>query len=136
MVSSEYGNPILVSDFQGHQQGDRLHAVIASVHIVPHEEVVGLRAVPPNPEQLQKVLELAVYVPAHSHRAPDRLHVALLSQDLSSFVAQRLHLALAQRHALDQLLDLRVQLGDHLVQASFVHSHPFSRPFPAPPRCG
>ena len=49
---------------EGQEQQKGLHAVEAAVHEVPHEEVVGLRAVAPNLEQLHEVVELAVDVAA------------------------------------------------------------------------
>jgi hypothetical protein len=44
------------------QQQEGFYAVEASVHKVPHEQVVGLGAVAPNLKQLHQVIELTVDV--------------------------------------------------------------------------
>ena len=54
---------------EGDEESDGLDAVVASVHIVAHEQVVGVGRLAPDPEQLHQVVELAVHVPAHCHRA-------------------------------------------------------------------
>ena len=43
MVPSQDGDPAAEPHLQGHQQGHGLHAVVASVHVVPHEEIIGVR---------------------------------------------------------------------------------------------
>ena len=57
------------TNLEGDEEGDSLDAVVASVHIVAHEQVVGVGRLAPDPEQLHQVVELAVYVSAHCHRA-------------------------------------------------------------------
>ena len=57
------------TNLEGDEEGDSLDAVVASVHIVAHEQVVGVGRLAPDPEQLHQVVELAVHVPAHCHRA-------------------------------------------------------------------
>ncbi len=44
MVSPEYGDPLPESDLEGDEERDRLHDVVASVDVVTHEQVVGVRA--------------------------------------------------------------------------------------------
>lgn len=55
---------------QEHQEGEGLEGVVAAVHEVAHEDVVGaLGGLAPDPEQLQEVEELPVDVrPAPRHR--------------------------------------------------------------------
>ena len=57
------------TNLEGDEEGDSLDAVVASVHIVAHEQIVGVGRLPPDPEQLHQVVELAVHVSAHCHRA-------------------------------------------------------------------
>lgn len=49
---------------QGQQEEERLHAVEASIYKIAHEEVVCLRAVPANLEELHEVEELTMDVTA------------------------------------------------------------------------
>lgn len=44
--------------FEGHQASQRLQTVIASVHEVPHKDVVGVRHLATASEQLLEVVEL------------------------------------------------------------------------------
>lgn len=43
---------------QAQQEGEGLHAVVAPVHVVAQEQVVGVRHRPADPEQLQQVIQL------------------------------------------------------------------------------
>lgn len=42
VVASEDGHSVLESDFETHEQSDCLHRVVASVHIVSHEQIVSV----------------------------------------------------------------------------------------------
>lgn len=75
MIAPQNGDPIPVAHFQGDKQADGLDRVIASVNIVPHEEVVCVRAVPSYSEQLQEVLKLPMDVATDSHWALHMLHI-------------------------------------------------------------
>ena len=57
-----------VPDLDGQEKTDGLHTVVAAVHVVAHEEVVGVGTPPAHPEELQQVVELAVDISAHCHR--------------------------------------------------------------------
>ena len=61
-------NCIPVSDLDGQEKADSLHTVVAAVHVVPHEEIVGVGTPPAHPEELQQVIELTVDVSTHCHR--------------------------------------------------------------------
>ena len=82
MIASEDGDAVLEAHFEAYEQGHCLHRVVASVHVVPHEQVVGVGGAPSDLEQLHQVVELAVHVAADRHRALHRLHVHLVLQDL------------------------------------------------------
>ena len=49
---------------EGDEESDGLDAVVASVHVVSHEQVVGVGGLASDPEQLHQVMELSVNVSA------------------------------------------------------------------------
>ena len=51
--------------------------MVTPIDVVAHEEVVGVRALAPDLEELVEVVELAVDVPADGHRGRDEAHVRL-----------------------------------------------------------
>ena len=46
MVSSQDRDPGAEPDLEGDEEGDGLHAVVAPVHVVTHEQVVSVRRLP------------------------------------------------------------------------------------------
>ena len=64
MVYRRFGVKYLESD----QEGDSLHTVVSSVHIISHEEIIGVGTLPSDPEELHQVMKLAVNIPTHRHR--------------------------------------------------------------------
>lgn len=66
------------------EQCDSLDAVVSTVHVIPHEQVVGVGRAAPDAEQLHQVVELPVDIPAHGHGTFHLLHVRLLREDLLS----------------------------------------------------
>ena len=64
---------------QCHKKRHRLDRVVPTVHIVSHEEVVSIRAVSPNTEQLHQIMELTVDISTHRYWALDFLNIGLLS---------------------------------------------------------
>mmetsp|Transcript_17003 Transcript_17003/g.38268 ORF Transcript_17003/g.38268 Transcript_17003/m.38268 type:complete len:277 (-) Transcript_17003:283-1113(-) len=75
VVSPQYVHPLRISDLERHEHAHGLDGIVSPVHVVPHEEVVGVRRRTADPEQLHEIVPLSVYVPAHGHGARDRLHV-------------------------------------------------------------
>ncbi len=75
-------------------------------------QVVRVRQLAANAEELEQVVELAVDVAADRYRRAHVLHVALGREDLLRLLAQRAHLALAQLLAVHERLDLAVQRGE------------------------
>ena len=57
-----------VKYLESDQEGDSLHTVVSSVHIISHEEIIGVGTLPSDPEQLHEVVELTVYIATHCHR--------------------------------------------------------------------
>ena len=47
---------------ESYEQADGFNTVVASVNIVPHEEIIGIGALASDPEQLHQVMELAVHI--------------------------------------------------------------------------
>jgi len=78
MVPPQNSDPGRVTDFEGNEEAHSLNRVEASIHVISHEQVVGLGQIPANPEELNQIMELAVHVPAHRHRAAHRLHIGLI----------------------------------------------------------
>lgn len=52
MVASEDGDTIAITELQGDQQGDGLDGVVSTIHIVAHEQVVGVWRVATDTEEL------------------------------------------------------------------------------------
>ena len=65
VIASEKGHMSRVSGLQKHQQGENFQAVVPSVYEVPHEYVICLWDMASRFQQLQQVVKLAMYVPAH-----------------------------------------------------------------------
>lgn len=65
VVASQQADPVPVPDLERDEEKEDLHAVVSPIDVVPHEDVVGIRGLPADLEQLQKVLELAVDVSAN-----------------------------------------------------------------------
>ena len=57
---------------------DAVKKILPTVDIVAHEQVVGVGWLATDLEQLHQVVELAVNVTAHGHRAFDRLKSIIL----------------------------------------------------------
>jgi len=92
VVAAQNGNSASESALESEQQGETLDRVLATVHLVAHEEVVGLGNLPADLEQFDQVVELAVHVATHHHRCVHGLHVAFLVKDFLAFVTQSLHI--------------------------------------------
>lgn len=67
---------------QRNEESDCLHRIVASVHIVSHEEVVCVWRLAPDLKELHQVVKLTVDVPTDRHRTSHLLHVGLLCQNL------------------------------------------------------
>jgi hypothetical protein len=40
MISAEDGHTVPIAKFEGHEEGDRLDGIVASVNVIAHEEIV------------------------------------------------------------------------------------------------
>ena len=77
VVSSEQSHPVWPPSFEHHQPGEGLEAVVAAVHEVAHEDVVGVGRRPALPEQLLQVVELAVDIAADGDGAADQSEMSM-----------------------------------------------------------
>eukprot|EP00166_Cyanidium_caldarium_P005904 ctg_754.g447 len=111
VIAAQDGHSPRIPQLETDERGDRLHRVVAAVHVVAHEEVVGVRALAAYFEQLQQVVKLTVNVATHGHRAADRLYVGLAQKNLLGTLTQRLDVLLGQRPTV-----FRQQLGDPHIQ--------------------
>ena len=79
-----------VAYLESNQECDGLHTVVSSVNIISHEEIVGVGALPSDPEQLHQVVKLTVDVATDRHRTfhlgteHSQLTTGLLSTDRCS----------------------------------------------------
>jgi len=78
VVASQDGYSVFVTDFQSDEKSDGLHRIIASIHVVTHEQVIRIGTPTAYLEQLHEVMELAMDVAAHGDGTSDFLHVGLL----------------------------------------------------------
>ena len=85
MVSSKDSHSVFESNFENNQESHSFHRVVPPVHIVSHEEVVGVwtfttyttnKSKFTNSEEFHKIVELSMYVSADSDWAPDSLDIA------------------------------------------------------------
>ena len=68
VVTADQINSVWVAHLERQQQEECLHAVEASVHKVPHEEVVCVWDISSYFEQLLEIIELTMNVAADCHR--------------------------------------------------------------------
>ena len=64
MISTQDCYSLPEANLEGDEESHGLHAVVAPVHVVPHEEVVGVRGLATDAEQLHQVVELTMNIPA------------------------------------------------------------------------
>lgn len=87
VVPSEKGYMRRVLDFIAKKQLDCLDWVVASIDEVAYKDIVAAGQLASYFEQLQKVVELAVDVPANGHWGAHRLDGRLFYQDFLDFLA-------------------------------------------------
>ena len=118
-----------VDYLEGDQEGDGLHTVVTSVHVISHEEIVCVGALPADPEQLHQVMKLAVNIATDCHRTlhlgtihgresraglqrpiAHLLYVTLFGENFLGFFTEGLDLVLRELFTLHQLLYPTVQI--------------------------
>lgn len=121
VVASQDGYPRAESHLETDEETDGLYAVVSPVHIVAHEQVVCVRRLPPDAEQLHQIVELAVNIAANCHGAFHILYIAFFGQDLLGLLTERLDLVLTELTTLQELLYPLLKL---LHPALFLRVHP------------
>lgn len=81
MITSKDGQSLWISDFQSDKQSDSLNRIIASINVISHEQVIGIRGLSSNLEKFTQVVELTMNVTTDSYWCWNTLHVWLLDQD-------------------------------------------------------
>ena len=75
VVATEDRDSVLEAHLQCHEQRDRFHAIVASVDVITHEEIVGVGWLASDFEELAQIMELTMDVTADSHWCFDLLHI-------------------------------------------------------------
>ena len=81
MVATKDCNAVAKSHLEANEERNCLNRVVAAVDVVAGEEVIGLRRIAANLEELHEVVELAVNVTADGNRHAHGLHTGLFSED-------------------------------------------------------
>ena len=81
VISTEDGDTVRESHFEGDEERHSFNGVVATVDIVTHEEVVGLGALASDLKQFDQVMELAVNVSANCDWGINFAHVRLINKD-------------------------------------------------------
>lgn len=92
MVASQEGDSISVSYFKGNEQGDCLDAVMSSIDVVAHEEVVTFRNFASDFKEFHEIMELSVDISADNDGCSDGDNIGFLSEDLFGFLAEHFDL--------------------------------------------
>ena len=100
VVASQQEEVLRVLDLVRQQQRDRLQRLLASVDVIPQEEVVGLRRETPVLEKPQQVVVLPVHVSADLQRSLQLQQDGLAEEDLPALEAQPPDVVLRQLDAL------------------------------------
>lgn len=112
VVASEDCDSVWVSDLEDDQESHCFDRVVATVHIVTHEEVVVVGQLTSNFEKFLQVVELAVNISANGDWGSNRLHVALIDQNLFGFLTESFDTVFWERLALTECFDLLVEVSD------------------------
>ena len=108
VITSQDSNPVSVSNFQCNQQCDRFDWVVSTIDVITHKQVIGIRAVATDLEQLDQIVELPMDVSTNCDWASHRLYILLTRYDFFTFLTQLLDLYLCQWFTLFELLNLFV----------------------------
>ena len=96
MVTAEDCNSVGEADLEGDQERHGFHTIVAAIDIVTHEEVVRIRRLSANLEELKQIMELTVNITANSHGSANLLHVGLVYQNFFSLQAPKRRLRIVQ----------------------------------------
>ena len=100
MITPNQRNSIRIPYFQAKQEKERFERVEPAVNKISHEKIVRIWAVASYAKEFNHVMKLSVYIAAYRDRRVDNLHICLIDQDLSRFVAEDPNLVLTNQFAL------------------------------------
>ena len=75
VIASEDREPFREPYFECNEQSHSLYRVISSVNVITHEQVVSLRWLSTNLEELTEIMELSVDITTNGHWSWHCLHV-------------------------------------------------------------
>lgn len=75
VVSTQNGDSVAVAHLEADEQRDGLNGIVSTVDVISHEEVVGIRRLASNSEQLDQVVPLSMNITANGHRAMHALDI-------------------------------------------------------------
>lgn len=96
MVSSCQGNSVRKSYFISQQEAYSLYRIITPINIVTKKQIVSVWGFSSNGKQLNKIVELPMYIAADSYRGLDELGVGLFEEYLFGFIYYKFNIFLSQ----------------------------------------
>lgn len=81
VISSKDGYSLGIPDFKRKQKRYRLHRVISSVNVVPHEKKVHKRRLTYYREKFHQIVKLSMNVSTNSYRSLNRLYVLFFGKN-------------------------------------------------------
>ena len=81
VIASENSESVFEADLQGNKECHSLNRVVTTIDVVTHEQVVRIRWLSTNFEQLSKVMELSVDVSADCDGRTYLLDIRLINKD-------------------------------------------------------
>ena len=104
MVTAKQRNAVGVTHLQAQQEKECFDAVIPTINVIAHEQIVRPRTVPSHEEELSQVIELPMNVTtnlllikatvANSNGRMDLAYIVFLQKQLLGLVAQVFHFQL------------------------------------------
>lgn len=88
MVSAQNRYPIRIPNFQRDKQRNSLDRIVASINIVTHEKIVGIRQFSAKPKEFFQIVKLTMNVSANCHGSFYRLNIWLFDQNLFGLAAE------------------------------------------------
>ena len=110
VISSKQCDPGWISDLKTNHKRDGLNRIIASVHIISHEEIIILWQLTTNSEQFNQIMELAVDVTTYGHWSTYWFHIFFVNQNLLCFFTQSLNTVFWQWLALHQTFNFCIKI--------------------------
>merc|ERR1719491_152297 len=126
MVPSQERDAIRVAKLQARQYRDRLNREGTAVNIIPQKEIVRVRNMPANPEELQEVVNLAMNISNDCHWRRHGLDIALSDENQLQALAEGLCGAWVEMLTVKRLLDRPIDVKGH--SAPLVLSAPVLTP--------